>query len=131
MCCKLVSSPTLSHFSSIILWQVATYYQGPRFNIHDVDVNVVCLFGSIFYYNDGGGGSRRPRPTHDSDEEIEMDSTYQGEEEGMEGDGDNEHDSDGQDLQKSKDKHTPLWKYVTKLTGGERGWNREIYMPPL
>jgi hypothetical protein len=55
MCCKLVSSPTLSHFSSIILWQVATYYQGPRFNIHDVDVNVVCLFGSIFYYNDGGG----------------------------------------------------------------------------
>jgi hypothetical protein len=34
------------------------------------------------------GGSRRPRPTHDSDEEIEVDSTYQGEEEGMEGDGD-------------------------------------------
>jgi hypothetical protein len=67
------------------------------------------------------GGSRRPRPTHDSDEEIEMDSTYQGEEEGMEGDGDNEHDSDGQDLQKSKDKHTPLWKYVTKLTGGKGG----------
>jgi hypothetical protein len=55
MCCKLVSSPTLSHFSSIILLQVATYYQGPRFNIHDVDVNVVCHFGSIFYYNDGGG----------------------------------------------------------------------------
>jgi hypothetical protein len=49
MCCKLVSSPTLSHFSSIILLQVATYYQGPRFNIHDVDVNVVCHFGSIFY----------------------------------------------------------------------------------
>jgi hypothetical protein len=30
MCCKLVSSPTLSHFSSIILLQVATYYQGPN-----------------------------------------------------------------------------------------------------
>ena len=41
------------------------------------------------------GGSRRPRPTHDSDEKIEVDSTYQGEEEGMEGDGDNENDSDG------------------------------------
>jgi len=23
--------------------------------------------------------------------------------------------------QKSKDKHTPLWKYVTKLTGGKGG----------
>jgi len=30
------------------------------------------------------GGSRRPRPTHDSDEEIEVDNTYQGEEEGTE-----------------------------------------------
>jgi hypothetical protein len=30
-------------------------------------------------------GSCRPRPTHDNDEEIEVDSTYQGEEEGMEG----------------------------------------------
>jgi hypothetical protein len=44
-----------------------------------------------------------------------VDNTYQGEEEGMEGDGDNENDSDGQDPQKSKDRYTPLWKYVTKL----------------
>jgi hypothetical protein len=123
MCCKLVSSPTLSHFSSIILLQVATYYQGPRFNIHDVDVNVVCHFGSIlvpfFIIMMVVGGSRRN--THDSDEEIQVDSTYQGEEEGMEGDGDNENDSDGQDPQKSKDRYTPLWKYVTKLSEGKRG----------
>jgi hypothetical protein len=65
------------------------------------------------------GGSCRN--THDSDEEIEVDSTYQGEEEGMEGDGDNENDSDGQDHQKSKDRYTPLWKYVTKLSGGKGG----------
>jgi hypothetical protein len=38
------------------------------------------------------GGSCRN--THDSNEEIEVDNTYQGEEEGMEGDGDNENDSD-------------------------------------
>ena len=61
------------------------------------------------------------RNTHDSDEEIEVDSTYQGEEEGMEGDEDNENDSDGQDPQKSKDRYTPLWKYVTKLSGGKGG----------
>jgi hypothetical protein len=65
------------------------------------------------------GGSRRN--THDSDEEVEVDSTYQGEEEGMEGDGDNENDSDSQDPQKSKDRYTPLWKYVTKLSGGKVG----------
>jgi hypothetical protein len=50
-----------------------------------------------------------------------VDNTYQGEEEGMEGDGDNENDSDGQDPQKSKDRYTPLWKYVTKLSGGKGG----------
>jgi hypothetical protein len=61
------------------------------------------------------------RNTHDSDEEIEVDNTYQGEVEGMEGDGDNENDSDGQDPQKSKDRYTPLWKYVTKLSGGKGG----------
>jgi hypothetical protein len=72
------------------------------------------------------GGSRRPRPTHDSDEEIEVDSTYQGEEEGMEGDGDNENDNDGQDPQKSKDRYTPLWKYVTKLSGGKGGGTRKF-----
>jgi hypothetical protein len=38
----------------------------------------------------------------------------------MEGDEDNENDSDGQDPQKSKDKYTPLWKYITKLSG-EKG----------
>jgi hypothetical protein len=65
------------------------------------------------------GGSCRN--THDSDEEIEVDGTYQGEEEGMEGNGDNENDSDGQDPQKSKDRYTPLWKYVTKLNGGKGG----------
>jgi hypothetical protein len=43
------------------------------------------------------------RNTHDIDEEIEVDNTYQGEEEGMEGNEDNENDSDGQDPQKSKD----------------------------
>jgi hypothetical protein len=50
-----------------------------------------------------------------------VDNTYQGEEEGMEGDEDNENDSDGQDPQKSKDTYTPLWKYVTKLIGGKGG----------
>jgi hypothetical protein len=73
------------------------------------------------------GGSCRPRPTHDSDEEIEVDNTYQGEEEGMEGDGDNENDSDGQDPQKSKYRYTRLWKYVTKLTGGKGGGTGKLY----
>ena len=61
-------------------------------------------------------GSSRQN-THDNDEEIEVDNTSQGEEEGMEGDEDN----DGQDPQKSKDRYTPLWKYVTKLSGGKGG----------
>jgi hypothetical protein len=65
------------------------------------------------------GNSRRN--THDSDEEIEVDNTYQGEEEGMGGDEDNENDSDGQDPQKSKERYTPLWKYVTKLSEGKGG----------
>jgi hypothetical protein len=65
------------------------------------------------------GNSRRN--THDSDEEIEVDNTYQGEEEGMGGDEDNENDSDGQDSQKSKERYTPLWKYVIKLSEGKGG----------
>jgi hypothetical protein len=50
-----------------------------------------------------------------------VDSTYQGEKEGMGGDEDNENDSDGQDPQKSKVRYTPLWKYVTKLSEGKGG----------
>jgi hypothetical protein len=65
------------------------------------------------------GSSRRN--THDSDEEIEVDSTYQGEEEGMEGDEDNENDSDDHDPQKGKGRYTPLCKYVTKFSGGKGG----------
>jgi hypothetical protein len=53
------------------------------------------------------GSSRRN--THDSDEEIEVDSTYQGEEEGMGGDEDNENDSDGHDPQKlQREVHTSM-----------------------
>ena len=64
------------------------------------------------------GNSRRN--THDSDEEIDVESTYQ-REEGMGGHEDNENDSDGQDPQKSKERYTPLWKYVTKLSEGKGG----------
>jgi hypothetical protein len=39
----------------------------------------------------------------------------------MEGDEDNENDSDDHDRQKDKDMYTPLWKYVTKLSGGKGG----------
>ena len=70
------------------------------------------------------GSSRRN--THDSDEEIEVDNTYQGEEEGMEGDRDNENDSDDHDHEKVKERNTPLWKYVTKLTGGKGGGTRKF-----
>jgi hypothetical protein len=59
--------------------------------------------------------------THDSEEEIEVDSTYQGEEEGMEGDEDNENESDDHDPQKGKERNTPLWKYVTNLSGEKGG----------
>jgi hypothetical protein len=50
-----------------------------------------------------------------------VDNTYQGEEEGMEEAEDNENDSDDYDLQKAKEKYTPLWKYVTRLNGGKGG----------
>ena len=62
---------------------------------------------------------------HDSEEEIEVDNTYQGEEEGMEGDEDNENDSDNHDPKKSKEKFTPLWKYVTRLGGGKGGGTKK------
>jgi hypothetical protein len=65
-------------------------------------------------------GSSRQN-THDSEDEIEVDSTYQGEEEGMEGDEDNENDSDDHGPQKVKERNTPLSKYVTKFTEGKRG----------
>jgi hypothetical protein len=90
-----------------------------RFNIHDVDVNAVCHFGSIFFIKMVVGSSRRN--THDSEEEIEVDNTYQGEEEGMEGDEDNEIDSDDHDPQKAKERYTTLWKYDTKLSRGKGG----------
>jgi hypothetical protein len=64
--------------------------------------------------------------THDSDEEIKVDNTYQGEEEGMGGDEDNENGSYGHDPQKSKERYTPLWKYVTKLSEGKGGGTREF-----
>jgi hypothetical protein len=64
-------------------------------------------------------GTEGCRNTHDSDEEIEVDSTYHGEEEGMEGDEDNENDSD--DPQKPKENLRPLSKYVTRLGGGKGG----------
>jgi hypothetical protein len=50
-----------------------------------------------------------------------VDNTYQLEEEGMGGDEDNENDSDGQDPQKSKERYTHLWKYVTKISEGKGG----------
>jgi hypothetical protein len=66
------------------------------------------------------------RNTHDSDEEIEVDNTYQGQEEGMGGDENNKNDSDGQDPQKSKERYTPLWKYVTNLSEGKGGGTRKF-----
>ena len=50
-----------------------------------------------------------------------MDNTYQGVEEGIEEDEDNENDSDDHDPQKVKERNPPLWKYVTKLSGGKGG----------
>jgi hypothetical protein len=44
----------------------------------------------------------------------------------MGGDEDNENDSDGQDPQKSKERYTPLWKYVTKLSEGKGGGTRKF-----
>jgi hypothetical protein len=44
----------------------------------------------------------------------------------MGGDEDNENDSDGQHPQKSKERYTPLWKYVTKLSEGKGGGTGKI-----
>jgi hypothetical protein len=66
-------------------------------------------------------GTSSCRNTHVSDEEIKVDSTYQGEDEGIEGHEDNKNDSDDHDPQKSKEKFTPLWKHVTRLGGGKGG----------
>ena len=57
--------------------------------------------------------------TNDDEEELEVDSTYHGEEEEMEGDDAKENDSD--DPQKPKEILKPLWKYATRLGGGKGG----------
>jgi hypothetical protein len=108
----MFSSPTLSHFSSIILLQVVSYYQGSTIMMMMSMWYVILVPFFIMMVV----GIRGRRNTHDSDEEIEVDSTYQGEEEGMAGDEDNENASD--DPQKPKENLTSLWKYVTRLGGG-------------
>jgi len=60
------------------------------------------------------------RNTH-GEEGIEVDNTYQGEEEGMEGDEDNENDPP-----QKKEKHTPLWKHFIRLGGGKEGGNTKF-----
>jgi len=70
------------------------------------------------------GSSRRN--THDSDEEIEVEKTYQGEEEGIEEDKDNENDSDGHDPQKYKEKYTTMWNYFTRINVGKGGGTKKI-----
>jgi hypothetical protein len=81
-----------------------------------VYVNVVCHFGSIMMVVLGAAGYRN---AHDSGEEIEVENTYHGEEEEMEGDDGKENDSD--DPQKPKEILKPLWKYATRLGGGKGG----------
>jgi hypothetical protein len=91
----MFSSPTLSNFSSIILLQVASYYQG---------ATLISMWYAIlvpFFVITMVVGSSR-RNTHDSEDDIEVDNTYQGEEEGMEGDEYNENGSDDHDPQKLK-----------------------------
>jgi ABC-type nickel/cobalt efflux system permease component RcnA len=113
----MFSSPTLSHFSSIILLHVTSYYQGST--IMMMMSMWYVILAPFFMLMVVVGSSRRNN--HDSDKEIEVDNTDQGDEEGMEGDEDNENDSDEHDPQKSKEKYTPLWKYVTRLGGGKGG----------
>jgi hypothetical protein len=65
MCCKLVYygicyveylNVFFSYsFRFLLHYSIAGSKLLSRFNIHDVDDNVVCHFGSIFCYNDGGG----------------------------------------------------------------------------
>jgi uncharacterized membrane protein len=113
----MFSSPTLSHFSSIILLQVASYYQGSTI-MRMMSMWYVILV--LFFIMTVTVGSSH-RNTHDSEEEIELDNTYRGEEEGMERDEDNENDSDDHDPQEDKEKLTPMWKYVTRLGAGKGG----------
>jgi uncharacterized membrane protein len=113
----MFSSPTLSHFSSTILLQVASYYQGSTIMMmmsmwYVILVQFLIMMVVV-------GSSRRN--TNHSDEEIEVDNTYQGEEERMEGDEDDENDRDNHDPQKAKEKITPKWKYVRRLGGGKGG----------
>jgi hypothetical protein len=112
----MFSSPILSHFSSILL-QVASYYQGST--IMMVMSMWYVILVPFFILMVVVGSSRRNN--HDSDKKIEVNNTYRGDKEGMEGDEDDENDSDDHDPQKSKEKYTLLWKYVTRLGGGEGG----------
>jgi hypothetical protein len=78
----MFSSPTLSHFSSIILLQVESYYQGSTFMmLMSMWYAILVPFFIIMMVV---GSSHRN--THDSEEKIEVGNTYQGEEEGMKGD---------------------------------------------
>jgi hypothetical protein len=77
----MLSSPTLYDFSSIILLQVASYYQGSTFMmLMSMWYAILVPFFVIMMVV---GSSHRN--THDSEDEIEVDNTYQGEKEGMEG----------------------------------------------
>jgi uncharacterized membrane protein len=120
----MFSSPTLSHFSSIILLQVASYYQGSTIMMMMSMWYVILV--PFFILMVVVWTSRRNN--HDSDEKIEVDNAYQGDKEGMEGDEDNENDSDDHDPQKSKEKYTPLWKYVTRLGGGKGGGTTKLHV---
>jgi hypothetical protein len=87
-----------------------------RFNNHDGYRYVILVPFFIMMVVLGDKGRQN---TRDSDEEIEVDNTYHGEEDEIEGDDKNENDSD--DTQKRKEILTSLWKYVTRLGGGKRG----------
>jgi hypothetical protein len=100
----MFSSPNLSHFSYIILLQVASYYQGSTFMML-MSMWYAILVPFFIIMMVVGSSCRN---THDSEEEIEVDSTYQGEEEGMKGDEDNENDSDDHDPQRQREEHTSI-----------------------
>jgi hypothetical protein len=121
----MLSSPTLSHFSSIILLQVAGYYQG---STSMMGMSMWYIILVPFFIMMVVLGNKGRRNTHDSEEEIEVDNTYHGDEKELEGYDENENDND--DAQKPKEILTPLWKYATRLGGGKGGWNHKIYMPP-
>jgi hypothetical protein len=77
---------------------VASYYQGSTIMMMMSMWHVILV--PFFILIVVVGSSRQN--THGSDEEIEVDNTYEGEEEGMEGDEDKEKDSDDHDPQKAK-----------------------------